>query len=173
MSDFGSNLRSLYKGAFPNTMRVTMDFGVTEQLWEDKHLHWARAVGRKYAGDENALARFVVEREMTIALYSRGPGSPPGNAWSPAKEAAQERANTTRLPFAPKWLHALWDVMTERGDGGSHGCVTSEDLDAWAVRRAAMDEDFRHAIAVTYGEGGLDAVVTLLRELYAERHRAG
>ncbi len=123
--------------------------------WEDKQTHWARAVGRSYAGDESALTRFVIMRPRK--------GAPDG------RRAALGLPQLP-IPWAPLWLHALWDVTTEdTWSDGQKLMVTPKALDRWAVVKAATDEDFRKALAVVYDEGGIPATAEFLVGLFVGR----
>jgi hypothetical protein len=130
------------------TSRANAEDGV---LWEDRHLSWARAVGRRDLKDEEALTRFVVYR-----LRKSGVTHIAGTA--------------IHDPWAPLWLHALWDVMTEEEwTGSKKRPVTPKRLDSWAVRKAAEDEPFRRAIEVVYQEASIPGLADFLVQLFVGR----
>lgn len=122
--------------------------------WEDKHLYWARAMGRIALEDENAFARFIVYRELLT--------------YHP-----HDDRRTARYPFAPKWLHAYWDVCTEQSfSRGRQVSATTKEQDILVGRRLLSDDAFRAAFEVIYDEGGIPALVDIAHAFTAGEMRA-
>lgn len=120
--------------------------------WEDKHMYWARAMGRLVAKDEDVFIRFVAMREL--------------QRFSP-----HDDRRTGQYPFVPKWLHAYWDVCSEQGiyvDGGERRAVTTKGEDIAVGKRLLKDEAFRKAFEVIYDEGGIPALVDIFAKVYCE-----
>lgn len=151
-----------YPGAFADSFRVTVsadgvDFG-SDRLWDSSQLDWARATGLQYLDDEKALTAFVNFSPLTIVMQTR----------DRTRTAEPHTESTSQTPWAPAWLHVLWDLTTERDAGANGRMVTSKRLDRWMVRKAVRDEAFRLALVVVYGEGGINAAADFVVSLAIE-----